>query len=179
MLPWRSIIVLQKDENNPIYLQIANSIIQEMKKGIIGPGIKLPGTRQMSELLEVHRKTLVRAYEELDAQGWIEMRPSKGTFTSKALPEINPRRFNIKTEKRNSFPTETGYHVRINNNIRKPALPFRNITGFHDGPDVRLMPVNELSRTYKSILSTTVKLKYMSYVETAGVQKFREVISEY
>ena len=58
-------------------------------------------------------------------------------------------------------------------------LPYRNITGFHDGPDVRLMPVNELSRSYRSILSRTVNLKYMSYVETAGVQKFREVLSEY
>jgi GntR family transcriptional regulator/MocR family aminotransferase len=179
MLPWRSIIALQKDGTTPIYLQIANSIIQEMKKGRIGPGIKLPGTRQMSELLDVHRKTLVRAYEELDAQGWIEMHPSKGTFTSKELPEINPRRFYMKAETRNSFPAKTGFTVRINNNIRKPALPYRNITGFHDGPDVRLMPVNELGRAYKSILSRTVNLKYMSYVETAGVQKFREVLSEY
>src|SRR5450631_4572510 len=120
MLPWKTIIQFQKDCNTPVYLQIANTIIQEMKKGRVGPAIKLPGTRQMSEILQVHRKTLVRAYEELDAQGWIEMRPSKGTFTSQELPEINPRRFNIKTEKRNSFPTETGYHVRINNNIRKP-----------------------------------------------------------
>jgi GntR family transcriptional regulator/MocR family aminotransferase len=179
MLPWRTIIVPDKDCDTPIYLQIANAIIQEMKKGRIGPGIKLPGTRQMSEILEVHRKTLVRAYEELDAQGWIEMHPSKGTFTSKALPEINPRRFYMKTEKRNSFPAETGYKVRINNNIRKPVLPYRNITGFHDGPDVRLMPVQELGRAYKSILSRAVNLKYMSYVETAGVQKFREVLSEY
>jgi GntR family transcriptional regulator/MocR family aminotransferase len=133
----------------------------------------------MSEILGLHRKTVVRSYEELDAQGWIEMHPSKGTFTSKELPEINPRRFYIKTEKRNSFPTETGYKVKINNNIRKPVLPYRNITGFHDGPDVRLMPVQELGRAYKSILSRAVNLKYMSYVETAGVQKFREVLSEY
>jgi GntR family transcriptional regulator/MocR family aminotransferase len=179
MLPWPSIIILQKDCDTPIYLQIANSIIQEMKKGRIGPGIKLPGTRQMSEILQVHRKTLVRAYEELDAQGWIEMHPSKGTFTSKELPEINPRRFNMKAENRNSFPAETGYPVKINNNIRKPVLPYRNITGFHDGPDVRLMPVKELGGAYKSILSRPVNLKYMSYVETAGVQKFREVLSEY
>ena len=179
MLPWRTIIEIDKECDVPVYLQIANAIIQEMKKGRIGPGIKLPGTRQMSELLEVHRKTLVRAYEELDAQGWIEMRPSKGTFTSKALPEINPRRFYIKTEKRNSFPVTTGYSVKVNNNIRTPVLPYRNITGFHDGPDVRLMPVKELGRSYKSILSRTVNLKYLSYVETAGVQKFREVLSEY
>jgi GntR family transcriptional regulator/MocR family aminotransferase len=179
MLPWPTIIVIQKNSKSPVYLQIANSIIQEMKKGRIGPGIKLPGTRQMSELLQVHRKTLVRAYEELDAQGWIEMHPSKGTFTSKELPEINPRRFYQKVEKRNIFPAKTGFTVRINNDIRKPVLPMRNITGFHDGHDVRLMPADELGRAYKSILSIPVNLKYMSYVEIAGVQKFREILSEY
>lgn len=179
MLPWRTIVTLQKESSVPVYLQIANSIIQEMKKGRIGPGIKLPGTRQMSELLQVHRKTLVRAYEELDAQGWIEMRPSKGTYTSKELPEINPRRFSQKNEKRNSFPAETGYPVKINHHIRTPVLPFRNITGFHDGPDVRLMPVEEIGRAYKSAMARAINLKYMSYVEVAGVQKFRETLSEY
>ena len=57
MLPWPTIIVIEKECDVPVYLQIANAIIQEMKKGRIGPGIKLPGTRQMSELLNVHRKT--------------------------------------------------------------------------------------------------------------------------
>ncbi|MFI5156617.1 MAG: PLP-dependent aminotransferase family protein [Chitinophagales bacterium] len=179
MLPWQTIVDIDKDCEVPVFLQIANAIIQEMKKGRIGPGIKLPGTRQMSELLQVHRKTVVRSYEELDAQGWIEMHPSQGTFTSKALPEINPRRFYQKPEKPKSFPTTTGFAVRVNNDIRKPVLPYRNITGFHDGPDVRLMPVKELGRFYKSILSRTVNLKYMSYVETAGIQKFREVLSDY
>ncbi len=69
MLPWKTIIQVQKDSDSPVYLQIANSVICEMRKGRVGPGIKLPGTRQMAEILEVHRKTIVRAYEELDAQG--------------------------------------------------------------------------------------------------------------
>src|SRR3954468_6428821 len=120
MLPWKTLIEIDKECDVPVYLQIANTVIREIKKGRIGPGIKLPGTRQLSELLEVHRKTLVRAYEELDAQGWIEMRPSKGTFTSKALPEINPRLFYIKSEKTNSFPAVTGYSVRVNSQIRTP-----------------------------------------------------------
>ncbi|HEV3249795.1 MAG TPA: PLP-dependent aminotransferase family protein [Puia sp.] len=179
MLPWKTIIQLQKDGETPVFLQIANAIIQEMKKGRVGPGIKLPGTRQMSEILSVHRKTLVRAYEELDAQGWIELIPSKGTFTSKTIPEINPRRFSGKPEKNNSFPKATGFPVKINDKIRTPVLPFRNITGFHDGPDVRLMPVDEIGKAYKSILSRKINLKYLSYVEIAGVQKFRTVLSDY
>lgn len=179
MLPWKTIIQVQKDCDVPVYLQIANAVIREMKKGRIGPGIKLPGTRLMSELLEVHRKTMVRAYEELDAQGWIEMRPSQGTFTSKELPEIIPRRFSAREEKQNSYPKQTGYPVKTVEHIRKPALPLRHINGFHDGPDVRLIPLEELGRAYKSVLQRSVNFKYMSYVEMAGVQQFRTVLSEY
>jgi GntR family transcriptional regulator/MocR family aminotransferase len=179
MLPWKTIIQFQKDNDCPVYLQIANAIIQEMKKGRVGPGIKLPGSRLMSETLNVHRKTIVRAYDELTAQGWIEMVPSKGTFTSRELPEMNPRKFLNKQEKNNAFPKETGYPLKINEDIRKPSLPRRNIIGFHDGPDVRLMPVDELGRAYKSIISRSINLKYMSYVETAGVQKFRAVLSDH
>jgi GntR family transcriptional regulator/MocR family aminotransferase len=149
-----------------------------MRKGRVGPGIKLPGTRQMAEILEVHRKTIVRSYEELDAQGWIEMHPSKGTFTSKELPETNARRL-TNNQKQNSFPPTTGYTVKVNNAVRTPVPPMRHIIGFHDGPDMRLIPFDELGRAYKSVLSRHTYLKYMSYVETHGVQKFREILSDY
>ncbi|MEO5563367.1 MAG: PLP-dependent aminotransferase family protein [Chitinophagaceae bacterium] len=179
MLPWKTIIQWQKDCVTPVYLQIANAVMREMKKGRIGPGIKLPGTRQMSEILVVHRKTIVRAYEELDAQGWIEMRPSKGTFTNKTLPEINPKQFSVRHEKQNSFPKETGYHVKVNDKLRGPVFPHRNIIGFHDGPDMRLVPVEEIGRTYKSVITRSSSSWYMSYVEIAGIQKFRTVLSDY
>ena len=179
MLPWKTIIQIQKDCDTPVYLQIANAMILEIKKGRIGPGIKLPGTRIMAQILNVHRKTLVNAYEELDAQGWIEMRPSRGTFTSKELPDINPQQLPIKKQKGRSFPKESGFQVKVNDKIRTPVLPYRNIIGFHDGPDVRLVPTHELGRTYKSVLSRNVNVKYLSYVEIAGVQKFRTVLSDY
>jgi GntR family transcriptional regulator/MocR family aminotransferase len=178
MLPWKTIVQVQKECDTPVYLQIANSIIQEIKKGRIGPGAKLPGSRQMSEILEVHRKTLVKAYEELDAQGWITMLPSKGTFTSRELPEIHPRQF-ARSDFKKTYPAQTGYQVKVNSGLREPVLPNRNIIGFHDGPDVRLMPADEIGKMYKSVLSRQVNRKYLSYVEIAGVRKFRSTLSEY
>lgn len=178
MLPWKTIIQTQADSKTPVYLQIANAVILEMKKGRIGPGIKLPGSRQMSEILGVHRKTIVRAYEELDAQGWIEMRPSKGTFTSKELPEIIPRRFS-NTIVKPVFPKQTGYTVKINDKLRTPATPYRNIMGFHDGPDVRLALVDEIGRAFKSVITRSSTGQYLSYVDASGVQKFRSVLSDY
>jgi len=179
MLPWQTIIQIQKDCDTPVYLQIANSVILEMKKGRIGPGIKLPGTRQMSELLSVHRKTMVRAYEELDAQGWIEMRPSQGTFTSKALPEINPRRFAKEEKLQRSFPAATGFTVKINHALRAPVPSNRHINGFHDGPDSRLTLVEELGRAYRSVLTRKINRRFLSYVDEMGVQRFRELLSDY
>jgi GntR family transcriptional regulator/MocR family aminotransferase len=179
MLPWRSIIQIQKDSATPIYLQIANAMTMEIKRGRIGPGIKLPGSRQLAEILTIHRKTIVRAYEELAAQGWIEMRASKGTFTSKELPEAKPRSLSKEKDASGSYPAETGYPVPVNTLIKTPANPLRHITGFHEGPDPRLMPSYELAKAYRSVLSKKVNLRYTSYVPTAGVEKFRKLLSEY
>jgi GntR family transcriptional regulator / MocR family aminotransferase len=176
MLPWKTIIQIQTDCDTPVYLQIANALSREMKRGRIGPGIKLPGTRQLSELLVVHRKTVVRAYEELDAQGWIELRPSQGTFTSQELPEITPQRLADQV-KPTSFPVTTGYTVPVNHLIRAPVQPFRHMMGFHDGPDARLVPTAEIAKAYRSVLMKKINLKYNSYVDTAGVERFRKVIS--
>jgi GntR family transcriptional regulator/MocR family aminotransferase len=178
MLPWKSIIQLQKEAGCPVYLQIANAISLEIKKGHLGPGVKLPGTRQLSELLDVHRITVVRAYEELDAQGWIEMRPSQGSFTSSKLPEINPRQLNG-TTRPHSFAAATGYTVPVNKVIKSPATPNRHIIGFHDGPDPRLIPMDEIARAFRSVLLKKVNLKYTSYVEVPGVTRFRTILSHY
>jgi len=178
MLPWKSIIQLQKEGGCPVYLQIANAISLEIKKGHLGPGVKLPGTRQLSELLDVHRITVVRAYEELDAQGWIELRPSQGSFTSTKLPEINPRQLDAK-QRPHTFAAATGYDLPVNPNIKDPAMPYRHIPGFHDGPDPRLMPVNEIAKAFRSVLLKKVNLKYTSYVDTAGVTRFRNILSNH
>ena len=69
MLPWKNLILIQKTSSVPVYQQIANSIIQHIRSGVIKRGMKMPGTRELSQLLSVHRKTIVSAYDELDAQG--------------------------------------------------------------------------------------------------------------
>src|SRR5579859_2478557 len=172
MLPWKSIIQIRREGSIPVYLQIANAMALEIKRGRIGPGIKLPGSRQLSETLKIHRRTIVRAYEELEAQGWIEMQPSRGTFTSKELPEAKPRKLSEKRSDTASYPAETGYPVMVNTLIKTPANPMRHVTGFHEGPDSRLMPTYELVKAYRSVLLKKVNLRYTSYVETAGVEKF-------
>ncbi|HYV92080.1 MAG TPA: PLP-dependent aminotransferase family protein [Chitinophagales bacterium] len=177
MLPWKSILQLQKSSPLPVYLQISNGIIREIKTGVIKPGMKMPGTRDLSHMLKVHRQTVVKAFDELDAQGWITSIPSKGSFVSEHLPEINPRK--LQSAKEIPKPlNSTGYSFRVNQYIKVPSLPLRNIIGFHDGPDVRLVPAKQIARAYWSVVNRKSGLHHLSYGYEIGNYELRKVLSE-
>ncbi len=178
MLPWKTIIKIDRNSEMPVYLQVANSIIGEIKRGTIKPGLKMPGTRTISEALSLHRQTVVKAYDELYAQGWLVSQQSEGTFINEHLPEVTPRSL-IQKENETSPLLKAGFSFKINPAIHTPAKPNRTIIGFHDGPDVRLVPVDLITRSYKSILQRKVNLHLLSYIETGGKQDVRNAIADY
>lgn len=67
-----------------IYLGIRYCI--EDKKLSFGTG--LPSTRQLANELGISRNTVISAYEQLKAEGYLESRKGSGTFVSLLLPEL-------------------------------------------------------------------------------------------
>ena len=76
----KSEIRIEKSSTNAIYVQIAQQIIQLIQKGYLQVGSLLPGTRVLAVTIGIHRKTAVAVYEELEAQGWVNSIPNKGTY---------------------------------------------------------------------------------------------------
>src|SRR5690606_9844753 len=75
-----SFVFIDRTSVPPIYLQVSRQMINAIQPGYLLRGTKLPGTRALSDILRVHRKTVSAIYDELEAQGWVEVRPNKGTF---------------------------------------------------------------------------------------------------
>ena len=90
MLPFSTLLSIDRTSKTPVFLQIAAELTENIRRGIIPAGAQLPGTRTMAEALGLHRKTVIAAYEELLAQGWLETQNSRGTYVSQKLPEIKP-----------------------------------------------------------------------------------------
>lgn len=65
-----------------LYQQIYEHIRDEIKKGKLLAGEKLPSTRSLAEYLQVARSTVDFAYGQLVAEGYVEARPCKGYFVS-------------------------------------------------------------------------------------------------
>jgi len=72
--------VLKHKSNNPLYLQLANYIKQEIAAGKIKPQEKLPSKRKLSNYLGLSLNTIQAAYDQLKAEGYVESKPRKGLY---------------------------------------------------------------------------------------------------
>src|SRR5205823_11749644 len=59
--------------------------------GEVHPGAALPSVRQLAAELRVNPATVVQAYRELEAEGFVEMRQGAGTFVREVAPEGRAR----------------------------------------------------------------------------------------
>ncbi|KGN01161.1 GntR family transcriptional regulator [Clostridium novyi A str. 4570] len=75
-------IKIDSRNSRPIYEQIIDSIKENILKGILRPGDKLPSVREMSSMITANPNTVSRAYMELERQGVTETLRGKGTFVS-------------------------------------------------------------------------------------------------
>jgi GntR family transcriptional regulator / MocR family aminotransferase len=81
-------IVLDRAVNQPLYRQIEVALRRSILDGRIGPGAVLPGIRAYAKHLGVAAVTVMTAYEQLTAEGYLEPRPGRGTVVAPGLPDL-------------------------------------------------------------------------------------------
>jgi GntR family transcriptional regulator/MocR family aminotransferase len=160
-------------------LQIAHALIVEIRRGRLTPGSALPGTRELAESLDVNRKTIVQAYDELTAQGWVATDRTRGTFVSSELPQIGEGN-NGKTQTAASrrMPEKPDFRLAGTAPALPLLLPDANLLTFDDGaPDTREVPVAALARAYRSALTRAARRNRLGYGDPRGSLELREAVS--
>jgi GntR family transcriptional regulator len=64
----------------PLYAQIAAHIRVAVASGAVHPGDALPSVRSLAQRLRVNPATVVQAYRQLEADGFVDLRHGAGTF---------------------------------------------------------------------------------------------------
>ena len=67
----------------PIYIQIADTLLERISSGELAPDERLPSERALSRTLNVSRMTLRAALRVLDNKGLLVRRPGDGTYIAK------------------------------------------------------------------------------------------------
>jgi len=70
----------------PLYAQIAERLRTAIVTRELTPAEALPSVRQLAATLRVNPATVVQAYRELEAEGFVEMRQGMGTYVREVSP---------------------------------------------------------------------------------------------
>ncbi|HEX9744465.1 MAG TPA: PLP-dependent aminotransferase family protein [bacterium] len=73
-------IQIDKNAPVPLYRQIIADIRRLIDAGLLASGTRLPSSRELAEQLDVSRKTILLAFQELIADRYLESRPQSGTY---------------------------------------------------------------------------------------------------
>ncbi|MGI9501750.1 MAG: PLP-dependent aminotransferase family protein, partial [Geminicoccaceae bacterium] len=80
-------LALEAESERSLQAQIFDQIRSMILDGRLRLGDPLPASRLLSEQMGVSRNTTILAYERLLSEGYIETKPSVGTFVSPTLPD--------------------------------------------------------------------------------------------
>src|SRR5262245_2500692 len=71
----------------PLFHQLYDGLRRSILDGSLAPGTRLPASRGLARELSVSRNTVLNAYEQLLAEGYLEGKIGSGTYVHRTLPE--------------------------------------------------------------------------------------------
>ena len=75
-------LIIRNNSGQPIYDQISGQIKAQILSGALSPGDALPSIRGLAKDLKISVITTKRAYDELEAQGFLYTVAGKGCFVA-------------------------------------------------------------------------------------------------
>ena len=80
--------LLNPNSGVPLYLQLQQQFQQRILAGQLHDGAQLPSVRELSAELHVNPLTVVKVYQNLEKEGFVETRRGVGTYVSHQSPAL-------------------------------------------------------------------------------------------
>ena len=81
-------LYISNSSGEPIYEQLRRQLREKILAGELAEGQALPSIRLLAKELRISVITTKRAYDELEAEGFIRSMPGKGSFVAPQNPEL-------------------------------------------------------------------------------------------
>jgi GntR family transcriptional regulator/MocR family aminotransferase len=153
------------------YLQVRSAILS----GSLRAETKLPSSRDLASRLQVARSSVVEAYEQLFAEGYLSTRHGSGTFISSDLPEpieVAPRiRKSAPNDRRPTGRTDATEH------LDSPA--YSDARPFNTGRTLVDTRTREVWRRLTHRAARTLGTAELGYSDPCGSLELRRAVCDY
>jgi GntR family transcriptional regulator/MocR family aminotransferase len=168
-------LAIDPRQSAPLFVQIATSIADQIRRGRLASGDVLPGTRSLARELGVDRDTVLAAYGDLEAQGFVVTVPRAGTVVADLeVPARGGGRRDPRSEL--GFTLDRGPPMLV----PPPAIsnPPRGTIALATGvPDLRLVPGELIARAYRRAMRRHPTTVFGYSASTLGHERLRAAIA--
>ncbi len=173
-------LALDSSSGSSMYRQLYDKLRTAILEGRLRAGAKLPSTRSLAEELAIARNTVMSAYEQLLAEGYLEGKTGSGTYVARTLPEAVltiPAARQAAPRNRNLFHLSCRGQTLATNRLgiryMDPPRPFRPGV-----PAIDHFPFDLWSRLLAKYWRRE-PAGLLPYTDPAGYQPLREAVAEY
>jgi GntR family transcriptional regulator / MocR family aminotransferase len=175
-------VLLDRSRREPLTSQLFEQLRDAIRHARIRPGTRLPSSRRLSEQLAVSRNTVIRAYDALIIEGYVESRPASGIFVAEPMSGMAA---NPMTDAEGPVPAAVRSHMPM------PPLPLRvqNVIDrqrsrlscdFYPGrPSAALFPIKTWRRLLQANLSHGGTSGLSQYGDPAGLPALRSAVADH
>ncbi|MGE0797479.1 MAG: PLP-dependent aminotransferase family protein [Lautropia sp.] len=177
-------MLLETQGRGPLYDRIYRALRQAILSGELARGTRLPSTRRLAEESGVSRNTVLLAYDQLLAEGYIRGLVGSGTYVASELPEEMLEAGNAATTAASapsaSFAALSAYGRRISDLAPGSTLPVPGVRyDFRYGlPGAQNVPF----AVWRKLLSRRLRRassRSIEYSVPEGLLELRRAISNY
>lgn len=173
------ILSVDKNSRETIFNQVFNQITALINNGTLTEGSRLPSTRDLASSAGINRTTVVRIYEELWAQGYVESAPGSYTTVRKRNHVLVSENENfedgiLKDIFRDSLDLAYEpliHYIEYGKTIEKGKINFLQLS-----PDSRLLERKQVKTCMREVLNET-ETDPFDYTHARGYQPLRNAIS--
>ncbi len=181
------VIELPDDPGRPAYQRLAEAIRESILGGRFRAGERLPPTRVLASNLSLARNTVLEAYEQLIAEGYLSARHGSGTYVAPDLPDRAFRAESLApavARNGNGAPPRLSEFAErliagevpnaIDEETQRPA----NIEFRYGTPSFDEFPIDAWRTLTKRVLDYPPK-ELLGYGPTEGLPQLRESLARY
>ncbi|MBA3867647.1 MAG: PLP-dependent aminotransferase family protein [Anaerolineae bacterium] len=176
--PSKLAIGLEREGEEPIYRQLIRHIRAQIESGILPAGTRLPASRDLAQQLNISRISVVNAYAELRAEGFLSAHAGRGTFIAgdaNNAPQLSENQNGHSKTSTQEAPTTPDRSLReMMRMARKPGI----ISFAQGSPPGDFFPMQHLRDAINSVLDRD-GAKAMGYEIAEGYSPLRSAVRDY
>lgn len=166
---------LQLDGSGPLHSQLTRALKGAVFGGRIGCGTRLPPTRLLARELGVSRNTVLAAYEQLRAEGFVDARVGSGSYVAPSLQLVQPA-----PAAGSDMPPQSAFAARARRVHDHANIPGRRIEGVRHSFQYGVPLTNPaLTTAWARELAHAAAYTAPGYPMTQGLPALREAVCDY